>query len=348
MAQKLPLHQGFIFGRNGYFFDNTDTPIALFGVREFELLCTHLDALFESPMGRKLIYAGTDAEELVLSNHVMFRRPRFFGGKKIQVRLNARCISMGWGIFSLQNNHIMMPCHDAWSVGVALAHKEYLTQERWTMGWQQRSLERVDLDFEQKSESMVSVQKPPHLQWGADGESDTIQGEIDLELEARSYGFFRGQQRSFFVHISAFYQLYNALIGRPLYGQTSWLRDWHVEGTSSNECQLFASVAYAAKQGFQDSETPVFVQHSSDWAELFHIHLSQRGLGHVSMKSSLLDDDDATEFSVHSPLPALTCGILAGMFERGHGQSPIITVTIHPSKVLMSLNFHSVDYAVKT
>ena len=135
MPQKLPVHEGYIFAKDGYFSDDTGASIVLFGVREFDLFWSYLDTLFESPMGRKLIYAGTDAEELILSSTKGFQMPRFFGAKKVRERLQHRWIAMGWGLFSYQKNLITMPCHDAWSVGLALAHKEHLTQERWTMSW---------------------------------------------------------------------------------------------------------------------------------------------------------------------------------------------------------------------
>ena len=348
MLQKIPLHEGFLFGRDGFFLDDTGSPIVLFGVREFDLFWTHLDTLFESPMGRKLIYAGTDAEELILSAHKDFQLPRFFGVKKVTGRLHNRWIAMGWGLHSTQKNLITMPCHAAWSVGLALAHKEHLTQERWTMSWSQRSSEHVDLHFEPKAASIASAQVPRPLNWGAAETSTSIQGELDLELEARSYGFFRGQQRSFFMHVSAFHHLFNSIIGRPLVGQHPWMKDWVIEGASSSEVELFSSVSHAAMMAFQQSETPIFVQQSSDWAELFNIHISHRGLGHVSIQSSVFDGEESTEFSIKSNLPALTCGLLAGMFERAHGQHAMMNITIHPSNVVMNLSFPSVDYVVKT
>ena len=348
MPQKLPVHEGYIFAKDGYFSDNTGASIVLFGVRDFDLFWGYLDTLFESPMGRKLIYAGTDAEELILSFTKDFRMPRFFGAKKVRERLQHRWIAMGWGLFSYQKNLITMPCHDAWSVGLALAHREHLTQERWTMSWTQRSSEHVELQFEPKAATLAPVQQPRGLHWGAAHASNVVDEELDLDLEARSYGFFRGQQRSFFMHVSAFQHLYNALIGRPLRDGQAWVNEWTVSGTIEAEIDLFKSVAHAAQMAFQQSEVPIFVQQPSDWIELFSIHLSHRGLGHVVVKSSILDGEASTEFSIHSSLPAVTCGVLAGMFERAHGQHPIMNIDIHPSKLVMNLTFPSVDYAVKT
>ena len=348
MAQKLPLHEGYIFARNGFFSDDTGSPVVLFGVREFDLFWGYLDTLFESPMGRKLIYAATDAEELILSTCAEFQIPRFFGGKKIRERLQNRWVAMGWGKLSNQNDLITMPCHDAWSVGLALAHKEHLTQQRWTMNWNQRSSEHVDLHFEAKVASLASVQIPRPLNWGTADSSVSVSGVLDLELDARSYGFFHGQQRSFFMHVSAFHHLYNALIGRPLRDQQAWKKEWFIDGGSTNESALFSSVAHAARMSFRQSEVSIFLQQSSDWTELLNLHLSHRGLGDVVVNSSILDGDLSTEFSIHSRLPAITCGVLAGMFERAHGQHPLMNVTILATNVVMTLTFPTVDYEVKT
>ena len=52
------------------------------GVVEFTKFCHHLDASFESPLGRKFIYAATDAEEHILSGYPSVHFGRWFGKSK--------------------------------------------------------------------------------------------------------------------------------------------------------------------------------------------------------------------------------------------------------------------------
>ena len=63
------LDTSFVFGDDGFFLDPFGQPCVLMGVVEFSKFCHHLDGSFESPLGRKFIYAATDAEERILSGY---------------------------------------------------------------------------------------------------------------------------------------------------------------------------------------------------------------------------------------------------------------------------------------
>ena len=64
------LHQTFSFGSNGYHSDDLGHGCVLMGTVEFQHFWNALDACFESPLGRKLIYAATDAEELIIAKPI--------------------------------------------------------------------------------------------------------------------------------------------------------------------------------------------------------------------------------------------------------------------------------------
>ena len=64
-VQTDPL-DGFDFRADGFFLDAFGAPCVLLGTVEFTDFWNAFDACFSSPMGRKLIYAATDAEEDIL------------------------------------------------------------------------------------------------------------------------------------------------------------------------------------------------------------------------------------------------------------------------------------------
>ena len=59
--------EAFTFGVDGLFFDPIGQPCVLIGTVEFQNFCHVLDETFDTPLGRRLIYAATDSEERSLS-----------------------------------------------------------------------------------------------------------------------------------------------------------------------------------------------------------------------------------------------------------------------------------------
>ncbi|MGB1485623.1 MAG: hypothetical protein ACPG9E_06495, partial [Poseidonia sp.] len=61
-----------------------------------------MDSLYSSPLGRKLIYAATDAEERILrQSNLQFGR--WFGKRNVTKKLGLRASSMGWGDFGKEH-----------------------------------------------------------------------------------------------------------------------------------------------------------------------------------------------------------------------------------------------------
>ena len=66
--QTDPL-DGFDFRADGFFLDAFGAPCVLLGTVEFTDFWNAFDACFSSPMGRKLIYAATDAKKTSCGAH---------------------------------------------------------------------------------------------------------------------------------------------------------------------------------------------------------------------------------------------------------------------------------------
>ena len=153
-------HDGFSFQRDGFFFDAHGAPCMLVGSVEFRTFWNTLDTLFETPLGRKLIYAATDGEEYLLNQHPTFGFGRLFGKKRVKNLLEERWHSMGWG--KHMDHTIASPVHDAFVVGIALAHAEHLRRERLELNWRQLSVDEIQVDYENKKSPMMSgVPAPP-------------------------------------------------------------------------------------------------------------------------------------------------------------------------------------------
>jgi hypothetical protein len=333
-------YSGFDFGRNGCFFDDTGEQIAMFGVVEIERFIAALDGAFQSPFGRKLIYAATDAEELVLRGQEQFRPGRWFGKKKVVAALQHRSLAMGWGIFD--EHTIVSPCHDGLCVGFALAHREHLTSTRWNIHWHQSSHERIDISFKPNQHTVNTPPKKQIQLWGGEEEPSFVSEQFALDLDLRGFGFFNHEERCFFLPISVFTTFFSSLIGRPLTSDSIQPSEGLFEGL--DHAELFRAVMFASRMTFLKHEFPVYVQTASDWSDLLEQRLTLRGFGRVICERCVVEEHDETVFIVDSSLPAYVCGILLGMWERAFGSRS----TFHVQKTDLGLNFRvsqpKVDY----
>lgn len=326
--------------QDGCFFDPTGEQVVVIGVADLQCFFASLDQCFEAPIGRKILYAATDAEELVLQSET-FSIPRWLGKKRVLRDMNQRFLSMGWGV--LEPSAIKYPIHDALSVGFALAHHEHSTGLRWNIEWSQQTSEHIRLAFQSKPQTMHPAARPEISGWGQHVSSNATGLQTVLDIDERPYGFFVGDQRSAFLPVVFFHILADQLRGR----QQSTTGHAQAELTFSGHvanADLFVTFASAAKRMFQDSTTPVFVRHDLDWQELLAHRLTNFGFGSVEVEESVVGGGKATVFSVQSSIPAVVCGLLMGMWERCHGSRCKADVFIYPDKLQLSIKKPEVDY----
>ncbi len=334
------VNPSFMFGDDGFFLDPFGQPCVLMGVVEFSKFCHHLDALFESPLGRKLIYAATDAEERILSTHTSVQFGRWFGKSRAKKRLQKRAMEMGWGEF--REVSISTPAHDGLAVGFSLAHHEHISQQRATVQWNQVSADLIHLDFSAKNENITPAPSPPRLPWFGSEHQGLSSSPLNLELDRRSSSFFNGDERSFFLPTHVFLHLFGSLLGRPLSEDFSSQYSLEVE-ESVDHASTFRAVIFAASQAFQANERPVYVQSASDWEGHFADRLTKRGFGKVRVEKSILDEDISI-FSVHSPVAPVAIGLLIGMWHRAHGVFGEVKIEVDSDALLVSISPRRVDY----
>lgn len=335
-------HDGFSFQRDGFFFDAHGAPCMLVGSVEFRTFWNTLDTLFETPLGRKLIYAATDGEEYLLNQHPTFGFGRLFGKKRVKNLLEERWHSMGWG--KHMDHTIASPVHDAFVVGIALAHAEHLRRERLELNWRQLSVDEIQVDYENKKSPMMSgIPAPPRPR----GSALTTSTEecFSLGLDHRNIGFFSGQERSFFLPTHVLQYLAKELRGRKMLQSPDLL--FSPPDDENGEAGFFA-MANAVAHAFSQTEFPVYLRHSGDWQGLLDDRIAQRGWGRAALLESIMDNNEITSFRIESSFPALPTGLLAAMWFRGHGERPRIRVEFEDEFVVLHLQKMTVDYLVKT
>ena len=136
---------GFEFRDDGFFFDADGSACVLVGTVEFSDFWNAFDACFSSPLGRKLIYAATDAEEAHLAKTQQAKFGKWFGRRRAEAYLSGRAACMGWGVF--QHHRITSPAHDALTVGFLLAHREHLANERLSLEWNQLTNDQIPVSY---------------------------------------------------------------------------------------------------------------------------------------------------------------------------------------------------------
>jgi len=340
-GSSSPEIDAFTFGEDGYFYDPLGQPCVLMGAVEFSNFWHHLDAAFESPLGRKLIYAATDAEERVISKHPSLRFGRWFGKAKVRRRLQERAKEMGWGRF--EEGHISAPVHDGLTVGFSLAHHEHLHQQRSTVEWNQMSADTIHLTFDAKQDPLIPAPAPQFLPWFGSDHQGHFSGVIDLNLEIRSNVFFNAEERSFFVSNHVFFHLIESLLGRPMAKETS--RSFRLGIDASYEhADVLESVILAASFAFLSGDRPVYIQAPSDWAGHFSARLTERGFGAVRVEQSILEGHDSSVFIVKSPVAPLAIGQLIGMWQRAHGAVGDVRIEPAVEGIRVSLNLPRVEY----
>ncbi|MAF93983.1 hypothetical protein CMO85_04905 [Candidatus Woesearchaeota archaeon] len=336
-----PNMDSFIFGDDGFFYDPFGEPCVLMGTVEFRTLCHRLDGAFASPLGRKLIYAATDAEERALRGQSSVQFGRWFGKSKATNRLRQRATEMGWGGF--EDDGIVAPAHDALTVGFSLAHHEHAHRRRANVEWVQSSAEVIHLTFSDKPEPMVPASAPEPLSWFGSTHAGLGSGRIEMLLDQRERSFFNGEERSFFLSPQFFWHLFDALLGRPLAVDYEPSVNLDVKAFVEQPA-VFSAVVDAACTAFSASERPVYVQTPDDWLGHFNARITGRGFGHVRVEKSLLSGDDVSVFDVLSPVAPVAVGLLIGMWQRAHGTVGDVKIEPLSEGLRVSLRLRSVDY----
>jgi hypothetical protein len=330
---------GFVFSADGQIFDSHGLQICMFGVVDFEHFWTAFDAMSASPLGRKLIYAAADAEETSLVRSDL-TSSSWFQARKTTRRIHHRNLVMGWGV--IDDRSIRFPAHDALGVGVALAQQEQRTKQRWKVQWDQKSADFIALDFTPQGRDISPLNDVTPPSWGCGLRGSPARAGPVTELDFREYGFFFGQQRSFFLPVSVFDRLYVALSGRPfnpLFSLTVATETGPVP-----DDRLFQAVAAASKSMFDRSDVPVFVLQPGDWEDVLQQRVSAYGLGTVEVLHAEVEGDFETVFRVVSPLPAYTCGLLHGIWERCFGQRTEPEVLVSNRHVVFTARKLGLDY----
>ena len=335
------LDTSFVFGDDGFFIDPFGQPCVLMGVVEFSNFCHHLDASFESPLGRKLIYAATDAEERTLSGYPSVHFGRWFGKSKAKKRLQKRAMEMGWGEFGEAS--ITGPAHDGLTVGFSLAHHEHISKQRANVDWNQVSTDIIHLKYTPKNENITPAPSPPHFPWFGSEHRGSSLRQLDVELDRRSSSFFNSDERSFFLPTLVFSYLFASIVGRPLSEEISGQFSLEIE-ESIEHPNTFRAAILAAKQAFEANERPVYVQTASDWEGHFADRLTKRGFGMVKVQQSIIDSDSSV-FSVHSPVAPVAIGLLIGMWQRAHGVNGEVKIEVASKYLQVSISPRRVDYA---
>ena len=307
---------GFEFRDDGFFFDTDGSACVLVGTVEFNDFWNAFDACFSSPLGRKLIYAATDAEEAHLAMTQRAKFGKWFGRRRAEAYLNGRAACMGWGVF--QHHRITSPAHDALTVGFLLAHREHLANERLNLEWNQPTSDQISLTL-RPNQRATTAPPPVHaLAWlASNGEENRPSNPRLLDLDHRGATLYAGEAKSFFLPVAVVQRLVGDLRGRPIEvdGATNhWELDEAIE-----DGVLFKAVAHAANIAYNNTDRLVYLQSRSDWGGHLSLQISDRGFGHVEVIRSILDGDDCTEFLIHSSLPAVVAGTVFGMWCRAHG-----------------------------
>ena len=330
----------FTFGNDGLFLDALGGPCVLFGTVEFQNFIHALDAIFDSPLGRRIIYAATDAEERSVSGHAMFQFGRYLGRRRVEQALQQRAKSMGWGWFERQQ--ILSPAHDGLTVGFLLAHAEHLSKSRYELDWNQRSSEHIQATFHPKEGKMVPAPSAHLLNWSDTSTKTTSVASVELDLDVRDATFFSGEARSFFLPLDVLHHLTSGLRGRPV-GRMPSLSTAQVS-EDLDEPDVLKAIVYAAMQAYNRTEHTIFLQSKDDWRGHLLAKISRRGFGTVEVESSPLNGDDCTRFLIRSPAPAMVAGMLLGMWQRAHGKRFVASFDLEPSGLVVEVAEPSVDY----
>lgn len=252
---------------------------------------------------------------------------------------------MGWGDFG--KDHIVNPAHDGLTVGFALAHHEHLTRQRANVDWKQVSPELIRLVFEPKDDMMDSPLAPDTTRWFGVGPSSVVSESLELDLDIRHSMFFNGDERSFFIPIHMFYHLLQSLLGRPIADDNS---STFPITTSEDMTHVDAlrCVVQSACAAFEASERAVYLQSRADWDGHLRERFIERGLGNITVEESLLDGAKASIFTVRSPIAPFACGLLVGMWQRAHGDRPVVHIEEGDGFLRIHVAPQNVNYATES
>ena len=305
-------HSEFLQTQFGTIIEPSGAKVILFGVNEFNEWWSCFESYYEAPIGRKLIYAASDDEEHHLGTDTSYEIPKWFGKKTVFQRMNARWITMGWGVNAPLDARIQSPCHDLLGAGFALAHYEHQNGKRYQMEWRQLNSEFIKLDFTEKLDEIPLAPKAVMPAWVLEREHPGITTtNLEHELELRSFGFFMGRERAMFLPISVFYRLYYSVLGRPFQAGLKWSNTLHIEGLDHSSTSLVEALS---------------------------------GFGAITVEEFVAGSSPSVRMSLNSPLPGLALGLLISMWERAHGAPCTSEVIFNTESALIYLHPRKVEY----
>jgi len=338
-------HSEFLQTQSGTIIEPSGAKVILFGVNEFNEWWSSFESYYEAPIGRKLIYAASDDEEHHLGTDTSYEIPKWFGKKTVFRRMNTRWITMGWGVNAPLDARIQSPCHDLLGAGFALAHYEHQNGKRYQMEWRQLNSEFIKLDFTEKLDEIPLAPKAVMPAWVLKREhSDVTTTSLEHEIDLRSFGFFKGQERAMFLPVSVFYRLYYSVLGRPFQAGLKWSNTLHIEGLDHSSTSLVEALSESSALMFKSSDYTIFVQTQSDWEAHIKTRISSRGFGTVTVEEFVAGSSPSVRMSLNSPLPGLALGLLISMWERAHGAPCSSEVIFNTESALIYLHPRKVEY----
>lgn len=314
-------------------------PVQLWSIIDFQRWWYAMEERFLTPIGRKLLYAVSDAEEDLLRRQVEYRHRWYRRRTSLEQRLAERRLMMGWGRFEFTGKVVYQPIHDLIEAGSGLAHLEHLYSQRFTMTWQQHNEGTMSLSCSPKAEPMTSVGTASPRNWCSVGPAVGNDGAMDVEISRRDVGFFVNDQRHFLLPSTALSYLYDALLSvepRPNHGPPGLV----MSTVDPSEVSLFHHVAGAAFEAVTASNRMVFFDSQEQLAGVLRTHVHRHGMGGVVIETFQAPNHMTLRLTgAHTPLLAgWTFGLLRlASGERMEGRlsskGDVWYLAIQPEKV---------------
>lgn len=291
--------------------------VQLWGAQDFHRWWYAIEERFFTPVGRKLLYAVSDAEEHMIRQHAEFANRWYLRRSSVANNLAQRRNIMGWGHFDVRAGVLVQPVHDLVDAGSALAHKEHLESTRFNMEWQQHNEGSMSLSFSPKTEPMTAVGAPPQRRWSSSRHRPPNDEAVEIEFTTRRVGFFVNDERHFLLPDVFFSYLFEALLSVELHTSTG-PPGLCIKMESETEEPLFAAVSRASYEAMTSSNRLVFFDTVEDLRGVFRFHVHRLGLGAVIVSDYQRPNEMTLDFiGEHTPL---VVGWVYGLICLGSGE----------------------------
>ena len=307
------------------------------GVPWFNSFLSNIEMRLSLSLGRKLAHAASESEEFILSH----QKQRKLGSKlekwpEIREDRNSRglggleIIERTPGTARILVNHFSSGPMEA---GIVASSWEFARKNRFKFRWSESGrMLLIDLEVDKiklPQPSEISILWPEND--SRTGPADFVSWSDARELELG--GWEMDGERKIMIHRDLIMRFEEFSMHNIQSLSDSRSQDYLWVGVDGKRALWWTALADTSRHLFMETKRHVMISEAGDWITTSTRNLSSYGLGMISEPEMDLETGSLDAILIGAFHPAISGGIILGLWERATGAKGRISVNIEGGKI---------------